>query len=202
MQNLRSLERVGFVRCLFRDFGVPFCKPTLFLRNTPYLHRLAEGVLAWGGKTIPLRGTVEWEGQTVFKTHLAQTYPPFLGTKFAGLVSLALSVKASRVARDPEIEGALLPGALLEAEQRGLTIEQVNPVPFGLGALPGLSPLQHVEFGVEVLHPSECPAPLNSDLQEAIQFECGNSVEEIDDFRQELLARMIRQHSSNGKWSG
>ena len=40
---LQDLDGVEFVRFLFKSFGVPFCKPTLCLHNTPTLHELRAG---------------------------------------------------------------------------------------------------------------------------------------------------------------
>ena len=37
-RELRQLEGVEFVRICFKNFGVSFFKPTLFLHNTPTLH--------------------------------------------------------------------------------------------------------------------------------------------------------------------
>lgn len=76
VRELRQASKVQFVRCLLRDFGVPFTKPMLFLHNSPFLHELAEGVLQWQGRTITLRGFASWKGVSLFKTHLAQAYTP------------------------------------------------------------------------------------------------------------------------------
>ena len=195
IQGLRSHEHVGFVRCLFRDFGVPFTKPTLFLHNSPCLHKLGSCPLAWEGKTISLRGTVVWEGRTVFKTHLAQTYPPLLGVKFAECVAQSLDERAALGQAVNVQQGVDLPGALLEAERQQQELLQSSPVPHGLGALPGLSPLEHVAFGLQVAHPSENPAPLCAEMLGAIQFECEHSVDEIDNFRQEKLFRITQLHA-------
>ena len=51
---LRDIEGVEFVRILFKDFGVPFYKPTLFLHNMPTLHLLCEPVAPWPGECITL----------------------------------------------------------------------------------------------------------------------------------------------------
>ena len=40
--DLIAYNGVAFVRLLFKDFAVPFYKPTLFLRNCPTLHLLSE----------------------------------------------------------------------------------------------------------------------------------------------------------------
>jgi len=41
VQKLYRLPGVAFVKFLFKDFGVPFYKPTLILHNCPTFHKLA-----------------------------------------------------------------------------------------------------------------------------------------------------------------
>ena len=76
---LAQLPGVEFVKFYFKDFAVPFFKPTLMLHNKPTLHRLREELLPWPGGTLVLRGRMWWEGKLQFLTHVAQPYPPALG---------------------------------------------------------------------------------------------------------------------------
>eukprot|EP00435_Cladocopium_sp_Y103_P039301 s772_g10.t1 len=68
-------------------------------------------------------------------------------------------------------------------------------VPHGLGAKKGLMPLEHVRFAVTVPHPSEKGADLSQEVCEAIEFECRQSPAQVDSFRRDILARIIRFHS-------
>jgi hypothetical protein len=77
--DLSEQKGVAMTRFLFRNFGVPFYKPTLVLHNTPTLHLLRVPVLPWPGDTIPLRGRVWWNGQLAFRTQVAEAYPPCAG---------------------------------------------------------------------------------------------------------------------------
>lgn len=69
-------------------------------------------------------------------------------------------------------------------------------VPFGLGAVKGLSPLEHVEFAMTAPRPPENGVGLTADLLEAICFECFQSPEIVDSMRQSILARIIRLHAA------
>ena len=49
MMLLMRLPGVAMIRFLFKQFMVPFTKPTAFVHNMPALHRLKEGVQMWVG---------------------------------------------------------------------------------------------------------------------------------------------------------
>ena len=74
------------MRVLFSDFQVPFRKPTVFVHNSECLHELAKSESSWHGRTVKLRGLAKYDGKLQFRTRLAQSYPPLLCIKFAGLV--------------------------------------------------------------------------------------------------------------------
>ena len=99
--ELLSTEGVATVLVLFKNFGVPFHKPTLFLHNMPTLGRLQEPVCPWVGPTAVLRGLTEFKGALVFRTKLAEAYPPALGKRYAQLLNEALKVR-SQALRDGE----------------------------------------------------------------------------------------------------
>lgn len=69
-------------------------------------------------------------------------------------------------------------------------------MPFGLGAVKGLLPLEHVEFAMTAQHPSEQGVGLTADLLEAISFESFQPLELVDSMRQSMLARIIRLHAA------
>eukprot|EP00435_Cladocopium_sp_Y103_P044779 s1987_g12.t1 len=60
----------------------------------------------------------------------------------------------------------------------------------------GLTPLEHVSFALHAQHPSEKGVSLKDDLLEAIDFECCQSVEVVDAFRQKSLARILHLHAT------
>ena len=66
-------------------------------------------------------------------------------------------------------------------------------VPFGLGARKDMAPLA---FALHVPHPSESKPQLLLELLEVIEFECFQTVEAVDSFRQATLARLIRMHAA------
>lgn len=78
-------------------------------------------------------------------------------------------------------------------------------VPHGLGALVGLSPLQHVDFSLALKHPAGSLQVLDSDLQEAINFECAHTVEDIHNFRQQQLQKVLQAvdqlHAERMQWT-
>ena len=92
--DLSQLDGVAFARFLFRNFGVPFFKPTLALHNTPTLHLLRVPVLPWPGETISLRGKVWWNGKLAFRTQVAEAYPPALASKYGELMAQALDQRS------------------------------------------------------------------------------------------------------------
>ena len=70
---------------------------------------------------MKLRGLVWLRGKLQFRTHLAQTYPPLLGLKFASLVrdSLRFHQFNNKFHDVPELAQATsyqLPAAMLQAE--------------------------------------------------------------------------------------
>ena len=95
---LASNLDIAFARILFKDFGVPFYKPTLFLHNTPTLPRLQELVRPWVGETVSLRGKILLGGTWVFCTQLAEPYPPALGAKYGELMAEAFTLRQQALA--------------------------------------------------------------------------------------------------------
>ena len=194
MIELRRKEGVGAVRLLFSDYHVPFHKPTVFVRNSPFLHMLAEGVLPWRGPKVKLRGLVMFQGRLTFRTHLAQTYPPLLGVKFAALVQQTvlwaqLGGDWRDVSETIRAKSYQFPKAILQADAEIVANCSMDWkfVPHGMGAERGLSPLEHVAFTMEVARPSETCKDLPPLQQEAIDFECKHDVAEIDSFGRSLL---------------
>ena len=212
---LADLVGVAFVLFYFKDYAVPYFKPTLAMHNTPTLHRLKESFAPWPGETIPLRGKMWWEGKLQFLTHIAQPYPPALGVHYGNLMAEALGLREAALGR-----GSPVPMACLDAtDAPSLSLRQVawlepvptpapdvamsnetsdsgmpELVPMGLGAYKGLTPLQHVEWAKEVQHPSACaPSTASRELIEALEFEEEHDNEEIDAFRQSLLYQWVKR---------
>jgi hypothetical protein len=199
--ELLSTEGVATVLVLFRNFGVPFHKPTLFLHNMPTLGRLQEPVCPWVGPTAVLRGLTEFKGALVFRTKLAEAYPPALGKRYAQLLSEALKVR-SQALRDgepvphaPVLEDACLGNIFhQEGELEPDVTQEETPelVPKGLGARKGLGHLEHVAWADSVTHPSSLtPEKVTCELLDALKYESETDPDEIDAFRASLLYEFI-----------
>ena len=203
MIQLRRSQGVSTVRVLFSDFQVPFRKPTVFVHNSECLHELAKSESSWHGRTIKLRGLAKYDGKLQFRTRLAQSYPPLLCIKFAGLVRETVVNMRERGDWDGWASGVgalsfQLPDCLriAEAEVVANCCGDWMFVPHGLGAMKGLSPLEHVAFSLSASHPSESRKQLEETLKDAIEFECGHEVGEIDEFRCFRLNQFLRLHAS------
>ena len=200
--QLQQMAGVCFVRVLFKDFGVPFYKPTLFLHNVPTLHRLNSFAEAWEGPTVALRGLMLWEGRLQFRTHVAQTYPPKLGEGYAQLMSEALALREKAACQDlptpqasnEQAETICLPplqAAWLDPS-KGVPVGE--DVPNGLGAVKGLDPIEHVQWAEGVEHPSmKGPVGIMSELVHALQYEVDHEAEEIDTMRKRKLYSWIHR---------
>jgi hypothetical protein len=214
---IATLPGVEFVKCYFSNFGVPFCKPTLFMHNTPTLHRLKQVVSPWPGDTVALRGLMVWEGKLQFLTHMAQAYPPILGVQFSKCVAEALQARNEALQRGlpvplavPEEADNLCLSLRQASWFSGLSMTSVNDtesldvesveVPGGLGARKGMAPLEHVAWAEGVIHPSSRPsAEVSAELIQAIHFECDHDAEEVDLFRQSELKRIIWMAKNMGE---
>ena len=201
---LSQSDGIELARFLFKDFGVPFFKPTLMLHNTPTLHLLSVPVEPWPGRCIPLRGKVWWNGAWEFRTKVAEAYPPALGARYGALLRQSLDLRNQALAAGNPVpfaarEGAFrLEGLLSQAEwdlQEGLEDEGEqleDTVVNGLGAKKGLKPLEHVTWTQGVTHPANDPLEnCSQELWSAIDFEIQHEPEEIDDFRRRKLAELI-----------
>ncbi|CAE7673108.1 YRB2 [Symbiodinium necroappetens] len=203
MIQLRRSQGVSTVRVLFSDFQVPFRKPTVFVHNSECLHELAKSESSWHGRTVKLRGLAKYDGKLQFRTRLAQSYPPLLCIKFAGLVRETVVNMRERGDWDGWASGVdalsfQLPDCLRIAEAE-VVVNCCGDwmfVPHGLGAMKGLSPLEHVAFSLSASHPSESRKQLEETLKDAIEFECGHEVGEIDEFRCFRLNQFLRLHAS------
>ena len=137
VRMLMETEGIELVRFLFKDFGVPFYKPTLVLHNTPTLHDLKKPVAPWPGECITLRGQTWWDGQLVFKTKLAEPYPPALGATYGSLIRQALQLREEAQAREEKVPFAIADMGFWfgpNEEQAGLEEEMDDSV--FLGHLP------------------------------------------------------------------
>ena len=169
--TLLSKSGVALVRVLFKDFAAPFYKPTLFMHNIPTLHGLRDISEAYDGPLVPLRGLMVWEGKLQFRTHVAQAYPPKLAEHYAVLVNQALDMRSEAMERGQPIPLAVkeagdgLSPSLRHAArllpEPSVSVECVAEqlVPYGLVAVKGLVPLDHVQWAEGVEHPSANPPP-------------------------------------------
>ena len=185
--QLRALAGVQFVRIRFCNFKVPFFKPTLFWHNVPTWHRAGLKTVPWRRPLIRLWGQVWTEGRWVFKTKLSQTYPPLLCLRLAELMQEGWGAQAGAHA----CAGFMLPTLLHESLDPKATELDPALVPQGLGAMCGLDPWQHVAFATRISHPSETPKMLDSDLVDAINFECQASLEQIHNLRERQLRQIL-----------
>ena len=202
--QLRALaddRRVAFARFLFKNFGLPYVKPTLVLHNMPSLHLLRVPMLPWPGETFPLRGKVRWHGQEVFRTQVAEPYPPALGARYGDLVAQSLALRTQALTKGQAVpfavacEGVKLGRAwACEAEATVPSFADEAPlVPNGLGARMGLTPSEHVVWSEAIEHPREETHTRHSkELWAALDFEIENEATEIDRFRHSELRRLIK----------
>ena len=215
MLMLADLEGVHFARILFKQFAVPYFKPTLMLHNTPTVHRLRSRGAPWVGDTLVLRGKMWWDGRLQFRTHVAQPYPPVLGVAYAKLIQEALHTRAAA------LEGGLpCPMALEnEAATPSLSLQQAawisdssdgawtqvaqlapvceDLVPDGMRARRRLSPLEHVEWGNPVARPAAAPpANATAELKAALAYEGEADSEDIDKERRRTLYGYIKLSSN------
>jgi hypothetical protein len=164
--ELFALPGVALVRFLFKQFNVPFNKPKLIAHNMLNLHRLRDSESWWHGETITLRGQIEWQGSIVFRTHLAQAYPPDLGLRYGALVAEALELRLQA-----KEKGELAPFAADVSASNGLPLSMQHAkwlnddstgwsgkglVPHGLGSCMGVSPVDHVEWARGSYTPQRC----------------------------------------------
>ena len=190
MRRIRELPGVEFCLLFFSDFMVPFRKPTLILHNTATWHQVSDHCHPWPGPLCTYRGQVHFEGKLVFKTHLAQTYPPLMCLRLAWLLREAWTSHPGA----PQGTGAQLSTELVEVAAVTRRPPSLGPflVPFGLGAPVGLSPEMHVEFARQVKHPASQLREFPQDVLDAIEFEGSSSAEEIDAFRSNVLHRVCQ----------
>ena len=104
--NLRRCRGVGLSKFFFGDYFVSWSKPSGLMHNSPTLFELHSDLPSTVADVI-LRGQIWWEGQWVFKTHLAQPYPPAFAMYYMELVQRALALRAEARAEARPVEFAL-----------------------------------------------------------------------------------------------
>ena len=186
-RKLRDLPGVRFARIRFSDFQVPYEKPTLILHNVAHWHSIPLVKFPWLGPKVTLRGLVKVNGRKLFKTKVAQTYPPLLCLRLAELLGQSWGLPAGAT----PMKGWSFPSKLRLAETTMPLPVETHVVPNGLGALVGLNPLQHVQFGIKTCHPASVQREIDPNLLAALQFECETSLEDIHEFRSQQLRRIL-----------
>ena len=79
-ETLLALGGVATVMVVYTAFGTNYVKPTVFVHDSPTLHRLDVPPPSPPVKTVELRGWVRVDGARVARTYLAQSYPPVLAS--------------------------------------------------------------------------------------------------------------------------
>eukprot|EP00971_Amphidinium_carterae_P207011 4107253-Amphidinium_carterae.1 len=208
VQELLQLPGVGLVLTRFSEFGTAYAKPTLFMYNTPNLHKLHGKRDARA--TVVLRGFCMWEGQQQWQTHVAQPYPPALAAKYGALAAEAIQLREQSLCNGLSTPYAIecLSDALHD-KLNCILAEVAQPpqpgeVPHGMGATVGMSVQQHVLHAVSTSNPLLREQPMSQDLAGAIAFEITRSVDEIDRFRAEVIAywsqRALDLREQQGQW--
>ena len=215
MRQLAAIPGVGFTKVYYNAFGVPWLKPTVFMHNTPTLHELAEGTGEVTFPSVRLRGRVCVDGQMVFRTALASTYPVLLASTYARLLADALFLKqeAARLGLPaplmPLAESAGCPMGsevvfgsvtlLSRAEVRRLgevsgmssRAAALPCVPDGWGQPRGLTVDEQVLWMQSAPHPLDLgQLQLDQDLREAVEYEARHEPQAIDAMRSLELSRI------------
>ena len=92
--ELRALGGVATVIVGYTAFGTDYVKPTVFVHDSPTLHRLDVPPPSPPVETVELRGWVRVNGVRLARTYLAQSYPPELASLVARLSVEALQLRA------------------------------------------------------------------------------------------------------------
>ena len=101
-------QRIGVITTLLqqRCYGWITRKDTFFLHNNPLLPGMGTSDVECPSSDVVLRGLCRYEGQTVFRTKLSQSYPPNMAIAYGIIVEAAMEAREEAVSR-----GHLVPHA-------------------------------------------------------------------------------------------
>ena len=180
VQALAALPRVKQFLLDMCRFGAPHKKPTALLSSADLSPLALECDMAVRPHVHePLVGTVLIANEQVFKTKLAQVYPPALCRAWAGLIAPGdtdpLAPTFSMVTRPEDRKRPIGQALPWKPHKQQITAEKASAAGYQLkrAALPPLLPVemepgQAVKAALEVRHPFTIEPALEPDLQEAL----------------------------------
>jgi len=182
VQALSALPRVKQFLLDMCRFGAPHKKPTALLSSADLSPLALECDMAVRPHVHePLVGTVLIANEQVFKTKLAQVYPPALCRAWAGLIAPGdtitdpLAPTFSMVTRPEDRKRPIGQALPWKPHKQQITAEKASAAEYQLkrAALPPLLPVemepgQAVKAALEVRHPFTIEPALEPDLQEAL----------------------------------
>ena len=180
VQALAALPRVKQFLLDMCRFGAPHKKPTALLSSADLSPLALECDMAVRPHVHePLVGTVLIANEQVFKTKLAQVYPPALCRAWAGLIAPGdtdpLASTFSMVTRPEDRKRPIGQALPWKPHKQQITSEKASAAGYQLkrAALPPLLPVemepgQAVKAALEVRHPFTIEPALEPDLQEAL----------------------------------
>ena len=213
---------------VYTAFGTNYVKPTVFVHDSPTLHRLDVPPPSPPNETVELRGWVRVSGVGLARTYLAQSYPPELASLVARWIAEALQLRAEalaaggatpRAAWDGDYGNPVLtdiadhpplPAPTLATCEGGCPscpVLDAEPmfVEHGNGATTGMTPEQHFAFA---RGRQEDAVILSTEalegIRESVAFESDSGLEEIDAFRCGVAQRWLSQaaalNSARSAW--
>lgn len=183
MPPVQALAALPGVKQFLLDmcrFGAPHKKPTALLSSADLSPLALECDMAVRPHVHePLVGTVMIANEQVFKTKLAQVYPPALCRAWAGLIAPGdtdpLAPTFSMVTRPEDRKRPIGQALPWKPHKQQITAEKASAAGYQLkrAALPPLLPVemepgQAVKAALEVRHPFTIEPVLEPDLQEAL----------------------------------
>ena len=188
-------------------YGAPYDKVTAILSNLPLAHQLGNGAVV-PSDLVRLRGRAEIDGISKWKTKWAEEYPVRLGENYGRVVAESLTMRSEALGSDRRVPmadkyydetGVTLPKLFIEALEEQYSYKEMLDgeeqvyVPWGNGAPKGLSNEEHLTFGMLQSHPEdeEFGKEILPDLREAVRFEIEHELEEIDEYREAAVDRLL-----------
>ena len=180
----------------YSSYGCSWKKETLFMGNAKYLQCLAMSEADDGLQNIGLRGQVFWKGEWLFKTHLAQPYPPLLAERPAKVIASSMKVPAGvqKTQLDNNVLQLIWNRAYEMCEWYRFAEDETNPyVSGGAGAAKSLTHEEHLQFMVGLEHPDELKVnTVHRDVEDAMAWEFSNDMKDVDNERMHALATIVQ----------
>ena len=182
-----QLPTVVLIEIFFQQFGAPYLKSTGLLSNLPYIWWMSSKA-DMDVARVPLRGQMFWNGQWVFRTKVAEPYPPLFGLALSLVVQLSIGARKLALAHgdrlpspDKKYDAAthrgmcqhVLTGGPDETCWMDAADIKNSFVNNGGGAVKGFSVSEHVAWAQLQTHPmANKQAQLTDELTHALQYEC------------------------------